>query len=134
MSRANVKRTVLDRVRVTGTAEDVAPIVVGYRARGYRVVDHNPLREKGLRISETRIGVTLELEIATPRTRKAAAIVDRVGPALLRAVDEGPYGVAGRAVSAVVDTAGAIAPQALTAEDCLEAQDLLDELEHGGPR
>lgn len=76
MSCANIKRTVLDRVRVTGTNADVSGVIARYRERGYRLVWWNPLREKGMRISSTCSGATLELEIATPRTRAAAALVD----------------------------------------------------------
>lgn len=59
MSRANVSRAVVQRVRITGLTQDVHATAQRYRARGYRWVEVNPLREAGGRISSTRSGATL---------------------------------------------------------------------------
>lgn len=62
--RANVRKTVLERVRVTGLFDDVRASVKYFRGEGFRVVrGPNPLRDKRWRISSTRSGATLEREL-----------------------------------------------------------------------
>ncbi len=62
--RANVRKTVLERVRVTGLFDDVRASIEFFRGEGWRVVrGPNPLRDRRLRISSTRSGATLEREL-----------------------------------------------------------------------
>ena len=64
MRRANVRRTVVERVRVTGLFADVRASIEHFRSQGFRTVSGpNPLRVKWRQISETRSGATLEREL-----------------------------------------------------------------------
>ncbi len=104
---ANTRRTFVERLRITGLYEDVRAAMALEQDRGFRVVrGPNPLRDERGLISSTRSGVTLE---------RAAFKLDAGDVADLLAA----------ARKAKVES---IAASPLTAEDCLDAQDLLDRL------
>lgn len=70
MSRVNIVRTVIERVRITGPLPDVDTAVNRLqKAGGYRWISQRMLPVKGGRMSETRCGATLERVRGRRRSR-----------------------------------------------------------------
>lgn len=119
MSRANVKMTLVERVRVTGLYQDVRDAVDHYYDEGFRCVrGPNALLDGFPKLSATRSGATLERVIELPSRKTLRRIVSGTLPELSMTMLPANSSIA-EAAGAPCPRCGIIDPRAVS---CAEAQ------------